>query len=962
MELFLVRFLTAATLLLAVSLVCANLVHRKRGAYAASDILRLSLLGVPLCALLALLPASLPAVTELSSQSSSEQLQTLPAFSAATEPEKKITHSLQVLSAQGPYQQPSPSPFPILELLLSVWSAGSLIGLGMLLRGHFLLLMLRRKSKSSNLFVQEGLEVRDCPGLNAPLLAGCRRPVLYLPESGLLREEASALAAALAHELAHLRRHDLRWAIFARLLCVTLWFHPLLWLTSRALAQLAEECSDELAVAVTNDRRAYADLLLRLSEQPPLRLAAPVVGMALFHSRTGKRIAALLSCRLSQPLSQRGKALLGLVASLVLLVGTSLVGKAQRIPPQPVAPTSRRARPSVVSSTTVTLSLTKRPLQEAVREISRVSRFSISVAPSLSGTITLQATDASLETVLTELCAQIQPAAWFVGRGGQSYELAPLPPVGKVQGKVVGPDGKPVAGAQVVATIGRIDTRKAALATLALIGFSRATSRPDGTYTLERVAAEPYQLTVQTDAKSQLVALPVRIEGKANTTQQAQPLRLVRGIPVRLVAQVPGDSSILIHSRIRYNNQSIGTWFYSNNQQHLVPPGKLTIAMEYANKAVARVRLTGFSGGEHPLLRGSEIELNPRSGESLALSLEVALTPEQQKRRNAEKVVEAQFREDIQQEERRSQARMHRVRLPTTPISFADAVRSLCTQAGVKQVTIAPEISGTVQSKYAQGFFEHALIALGRQTNPVAFPVWSGTTLKIVAAPAPGVYDPRYNLYRLQSAPIPMVFEEKNGGSGATTDGATGFSLIDIFVANQAKPVTVQVLDYDHEDAPLAGVTVTWERRGQVTKLTTDDKGEAHATLLPGKNYLAVQSTALAGAGTSYESRGLESRATFKLRKRGAPALDPRFQKRVSLSVKDMPYQDAIRQVCAQVGVTQIKFPKDLEGKVTITLKDKPCVDAIVEICKIFPWGVFPELREPLTFYAPPDPSKRLRR
>ncbi len=92
------------------------------------------------------------------------------------------------------------------------------------------------------------------PGLASPmLLPGAR---LLLPDwvDGLDRRQQRAL---LAHELAHLQRHDPAW----RLALVPLFAHPLAWRALRRLEALAEDACDARAVELCGSGRPLAECL-----------------------------------------------------------------------------------------------------------------------------------------------------------------------------------------------------------------------------------------------------------------------------------------------------------------------------------------------------------------------------------------------------------------------------------------------------------------------------------------------------------------------------------------------------------------------------------------------------------------------------------------------------------------------------------------------------------------------------
>lgn len=104
--------------------------------------------------------------------------------------------------------------------------------------------------------------------VQAPAVCGIWRPTVLLPVGiGELFDD-EALAWSLHHEFAHLRRRDLLVASFQRAIAVLWWFHPLVWIANRQIAELRECACDEAALARMPQlsRRRAANALVDLIE------------------------------------------------------------------------------------------------------------------------------------------------------------------------------------------------------------------------------------------------------------------------------------------------------------------------------------------------------------------------------------------------------------------------------------------------------------------------------------------------------------------------------------------------------------------------------------------------------------------------------------------------------------------------------------------------------------------------
>ena len=99
--------------------------------------------------------------------------------------------------------------------------------------------------------------------IGLPVAIGVIRPMIVLPESFAATEPDERLEAALAHEWAHIRNGDLRWLALFRLLNVLLFAQPLFWCLRRLVRADQEALADASASTQHVDGRiAYAATLV----------------------------------------------------------------------------------------------------------------------------------------------------------------------------------------------------------------------------------------------------------------------------------------------------------------------------------------------------------------------------------------------------------------------------------------------------------------------------------------------------------------------------------------------------------------------------------------------------------------------------------------------------------------------------------------------------------------------------
>jgi beta-lactamase regulating signal transducer with metallopeptidase domain len=112
--------------------------------------------------------------------------------------------------------------------------------------------------------LRRAIRLRNSATAHSPMLVRFLRPAIILPQSmvdsafpspstGEGRGEGDCIsqnhiALAIAHEAAHLRRHDLAWNLLAAVVHVAMYFHPLVWLAHRRIRLEQEMACDELVL------------------------------------------------------------------------------------------------------------------------------------------------------------------------------------------------------------------------------------------------------------------------------------------------------------------------------------------------------------------------------------------------------------------------------------------------------------------------------------------------------------------------------------------------------------------------------------------------------------------------------------------------------------------------------------------------------------------------------------------
>jgi len=108
------------------------------------------------------------------------------------------------------------------------------------------------------------VQVVQSAAVQVPLVVGWLRPIVMLPASALTGLSLAQLESIIAHELAHVRRHDYLINALQSVAEVLLYYHPACWWISHRIRVEREHCCDDIAVALCGDGVTYASALADL--------------------------------------------------------------------------------------------------------------------------------------------------------------------------------------------------------------------------------------------------------------------------------------------------------------------------------------------------------------------------------------------------------------------------------------------------------------------------------------------------------------------------------------------------------------------------------------------------------------------------------------------------------------------------------------------------------------------------
>ena len=132
--------------------------------------------------------------------------------------------------------------------------------------------------------------------IRVPAVLGIFRPVILLPAAMLTGMTQEVLRAVLAHELAHVRRHDYLVNLAQMVVESLLFFNPFVWLISRQIRCEREACCDQMAAGACPSAASYVQALVAViarCRQPAGEVPIPLLAV-VDPNRTHGRTDGLL--------------------------------------------------------------------------------------------------------------------------------------------------------------------------------------------------------------------------------------------------------------------------------------------------------------------------------------------------------------------------------------------------------------------------------------------------------------------------------------------------------------------------------------------------------------------------------------------------------------------------------------------------------------------------------------------
>jgi beta-lactamase regulating signal transducer with metallopeptidase domain len=236
---------------------------------------------------------------------------------------------------------------PLAPWALPVWLAGVLACSLRLVLASAHAVALRRRSDpedgpiaatvarlAARIGVRRSVAVCLSMRTDGPATLGLLRPVILLPPAVALGVTPQQLEALLAHELAHIRRHDYLINLLQMLVETLFFYHPAIWWASRRIRVERELCCDDIAVDACGDAVSYAQALTTVAR---MQISRPGLALGATGGPFLQRIQRLLGVTTT---SRPAYPLWVTIASVVMIVAVTFTGVyAQSTSPGSLAPT-----------------------------------------------------------------------------------------------------------------------------------------------------------------------------------------------------------------------------------------------------------------------------------------------------------------------------------------------------------------------------------------------------------------------------------------------------------------------------------------------------------------------------------------------------------------------------------------------------------------------------------------------
>ncbi len=119
---------------------------------------------------------------------------------------------------------------------------------------------------SKRVNIQKNIALVESALVRSPVVVGYLKPMILFPIGAINRLNAEEVEAILAHEIAHVMRHDYVFNIIQSVIEALFYFNPAVWWISANIRAERENCCDDVAIQLCGNSMAYAKSLVVVQE------------------------------------------------------------------------------------------------------------------------------------------------------------------------------------------------------------------------------------------------------------------------------------------------------------------------------------------------------------------------------------------------------------------------------------------------------------------------------------------------------------------------------------------------------------------------------------------------------------------------------------------------------------------------------------------------------------------------
>jgi len=329
------------------------------------------------------------------------------------------------------------------QVAVSIWVTGAAAGILLLIysAGRLAWVAIGAEPVDDARWATLAEQVRQSLGIRRPVRLLQNRSVPFLGTWGilvprvLLPRDAETwpddrIRMVLAHELAHIQRHDWVVQVLADAARAIYWFNPIFWLASSRLRRESEHACDDAVVRLGSTGTRYAEELLAMTRalRSERRMHSPILAMAQ-PSHLEQRLVALLNPSLNRLAATPWAVLVVAAFAIALTLPLAAVRAGDTTLPanespivkpidrgsttqpaeaqarvSPATPLNPPAPPSAVEKTSVAASTTRRPDTTPAPTMAAEATPRADLTPGLTNSLPV-APDAVASPVLTTALA-----------------------------------------------------------------------------------------------------------------------------------------------------------------------------------------------------------------------------------------------------------------------------------------------------------------------------------------------------------------------------------------------------------------------------------------------------------------------------------------------------------------------------------------------------------------------------